>query len=185
MLTYFKSFDILSDKELYGLENLLMEQTLSKNDFWIQEGKICNEISVVKSGILRSFCYCYEGTDETNWIYFPNEIMMAYSSILTNKRSEENIQALENTELSVISKNDLYRLFESSANWQKMGRIIAEKQYLKLEQHLFSLQKRTAKERYEKIMSDYPQYIQKVPLQYLASYLGMTQRHLSRIRKEL
>ncbi|WP_165045599.1 Crp/Fnr family transcriptional regulator [Dysgonomonas sp. ZJ709] len=185
MISYFDSFNILSENELNELENYLTCRTLNKNDFLIKEGRICNEVAVIKSGILRSYCYCYKGTEETNNIYFQGEIAMAYSSMLTQTPSEENIQALVPTELSIIRKSDLDKFFASGANWQKIGRLMTEKQYLSLEDHIFNLQKRTAKERYEKLLKEQPQYIQKVPLQYLASYLGMTQRHLSRIRKDI
>ena len=68
---------------------------------------------------------------------------------------------------------------------KKTGRIIAEMQYINLEQRILSFQKLTGKERYETLFKNHPNYIQLIPLQYLASFLGVTPRHLSRIRKAI
>lgn len=64
-------------------------------------------------------------------------------------------------------------------------KLIAEQQYLELENRVFQLQKETALQRYTSLLNNHPEFVQEIPLQYLASYLGITQRHLSRIRKQI
>ncbi|MNL58771.1 hypothetical protein D3C87_1824370 [compost metagenome] len=111
--------------------------------------------------------------------------MSAFSSFISHKPTEENIQAIADTELLVLNKSDLLFLYENSSAWQNVGRFLTELQYVDLEKRIVSFQKDTAKQRYEKLLSNHSKYIKFIPLKYLASYLGITPRHLSRLRKEI
>ena len=110
--------------------------------------------------------------------------MAAYSSFITGEGSLENMQALSSAELLVIKKSEMEKLTKSP-NWIKFLKIIAEQHYLELEKRVFQLQRDNAVQRYTLLLENQPEYIQQIPLQYLSSYLGITQRHLSRIRKEI
>jgi CRP-like cAMP-binding protein len=110
--------------------------------------------------------------------------MTAYSSFLTGEASQETIQAITPTELLIISKEKIESLVNKNAKWVYFLKTIAELQYIELEKRIFQLQKSNAAKRYAGLMKNQPEYIQTIPLQYLASYLGVSQRHLSRIRKE-
>jgi CRP-like cAMP-binding protein len=183
MKSIFESLGLLPLDELDKLDGLTTKRKLRKGDFLIQKRQISKEIVLIKSGALRSFYVNNEGNEITNCITFENEFMAAFASFITQKPTEENIQALFDTELEVISHEDIEHLYENSIYWQKTGRIIAEMQYINLEQRVLSFQKLTGKERYEMLFKNHPNYIQFIPLQYLASFLGVTPRHLSRIRK--
>ncbi|MNE25562.1 hypothetical protein D3C81_1957450 [compost metagenome] len=95
------------------------------------------------------------------------------------------MQALSPAELWVIKKSAIDKLAAESLVWTKYLKMIAEQQYLELEKRIFQLQKETALQRYTVLLRDQPEFVQQIPLQYLASYLGITQRHLSRIRSEI
>ena len=110
--------------------------------------------------------------------------MTAYSSFLTAHPTQENIQAITKTELLIIQKSKFETLSHQNSNWTYFLKTIAEQQYIELEKRIFQLQKSDAKKRYAELVKNQPEFIQKIPLQYLASYLGITQRHLSRIRKD-
>ncbi|MGE8292054.1 MAG: Crp/Fnr family transcriptional regulator, partial [Sphingobacterium sp.] len=99
--------------------------------------------------------------------------------------SVETMQALSPAELWVIKKSAIDKLAAESLVWTKYLKMIAEQQYLELEKRIFQLQKETALQRYTVLLRDQPEFVQQIPLQYLASYLGITQRHLSRIRSEI
>ncbi|KFF08550.1 Crp/Fnr family transcriptional regulator [Flavobacterium hydatis] len=185
MKSIFQSLQILPSDELDKLDGLITKKKLKKGDFLIQESQMSKEIVLIKSGALRSFYINNEGEEITNCITFENEFMAAFASFITQKPTEENIQALFDTELEVISHANIEHLYENSIHWQKVGRIIAEMQYINLEQRILSFQKLTGKERYETLFKNHPNYIQLIPLQYLASFLGVTPRHLSRIRKAI
>ncbi len=111
--------------------------------------------------------------------------MASYSSFITGDPSVETMQAISDSDLLVVRKADMEKLINGSHSWTKFLKIIAEQQYLELEKRVFELQKNSAVQRYTSLLENQPSYIQLIPLQYLASYLGVTQRHLSRIRKEL
>ena len=185
MIQFFKSLQLLSDKDLQIMEGLPISKTLKKGAFLIQEGKICNEIAFIQSGILRSFYINNEGDEITNCITFEKQLMSAFSSFITQKPTEENIQAIVDTELLILKRSDMEMLYENSSAWQKVGRFLTEMQYVEMEQRTVSFQKQTAKQRYEALIEQQPNYIKFIPLQYLASYLGITPRHLSRLRKEI
>ena len=95
------------------------------------------------------------------------------------------MQALSDAELLVIRRKDIDQLVEENPNWVKFLKIIAEQNYLELEGRVFQLQRDSAQERYENLIKEQPEYVRKISVQHLASYLGITPRHLTRIRKQL
>lgn len=183
MIEFFASLQLLSEGELETLNGLTINKSLKKGEFLIQEGRVCNEIVFIKSGILRSFYINNEGDEVTNCISFENELMSAFSSFITQQPTSENIQALSDIELLVLGRKELDILYASSTTWQTVGRILTELQYVELEKRIASFQKQTAKQRYEALVSNQPNYIKLIPLQYLASFLGISPRHLSRLRR--
>ena len=84
-----------------------------------------------------------------------------------------------------FKKEAVDQLVKDDLNWTRFLKMIAEEEYLELENRFFQLQRDSAAQRYKALLGNQPDYVQKIPLQYLASYLGITQRHLSRIRKEI
>ena len=116
---------------------------------------------------------------------FPNNFITAYSSFISSEKTFENIHALTDTEVLVIKKNDLLKLSSTSANWLKFSNYFSEQSYILMEKRLLILQMESAEKRYNDLMSNHPEMIQYVPLKYIASYLGITQRHLSRLRKKI
>lgn len=183
MIAFLKSLQILSESELEKLNGITENKFLKKNDFVIKEGAICNEIVLIKKGILRSFFTNSEGNEITKCIAFENELASAYSSFITQQPTFENIQAICDTELVTIKRKDLYNLYETSSEWQSVGRLLTELHYIESENRTVSFQKQTAKERYEALISNHSKYLKFIPLKYLSSYLGITSRHLSRLRK--
>ncbi len=185
MIQFFKSLQLLSANDIQKIEGLPISLNIKKGKFLIQEGNICNEIVLIKSGILRSYYITDKGNEITNCITFENQLMSAFSSYITQKPTEENIQAVVDTDLWVLKRSDLEMLYKSSLEWQKVGRYLTEMQYVEMEQRLVSFQKHSAKQRYSSLIEHHSYYIKLIPLKYLASYLGITTRHLSRLRREI
>lgn len=182
---YLKSFEILTAEEIDNLIQLSKKGSLNKLDYFIREGDICKEVVFVLSGTLRSFYVSSKGEEITYCITFPNNLMTAYSSFITGQPTDENIQAITPVEFLIIPKKLIDDLASKHPNWVKFLKVVAEQQYIELEKRIFKLQKDNASKRYADLIKHQPEYILKIPLQYLASYLGITQRHLSRIRKEI
>jgi CRP-like cAMP-binding protein len=185
MRAYLKSFNILSNEEIDLFESKVTHKKIEKSDYFIKEGKTSKEVAFVVSGLFRSFYYSSSEEEVTYCFTFSNSFVSAYSSFLSQTKTVENIQALTDIELFSISRDEIVKLEESSTNWLRFFKFIAEQEYIKMEKRIFILQKESAEKRYEDLLTNQPKYLQLIPLNYLASYLGITQRHLSRIRNSI
>jgi CRP-like cAMP-binding protein len=185
MKTFFQNLNMLTAGELGQIDKYVSTRLLKKGDFLIREGMVCDEIVYVRSGTLRSFYISDQGEEITYCLTFEGNMMTAFSSLITGKPTEESIQALSDTTLMVLRKKHLDILYASANNWLKVGKYLTELQYVGLENRIFSYQKFSAKKRYEALISNQPEHIQKIPVKYLASFLNITPRHLSRLRKEI
>lgn len=185
MQTYLESFNILSPAEIDVFTANATLRTLKKGEFFITENKICKEVAFIKSGILRSFYTSTSAEEYTYCLTFPNQFMTAYSSLITGNPTVENIQAMSDVDLLIIKKEVIDILTESSINGLRLFKTIAEQQYIHLEKRVFMYQKDAAKARYIELFKSHPDYIKQIPIKYLASFLAITPRHLSRLRKEI
>ncbi|NAY91731.1 cyclic nucleotide-binding domain-containing protein [Muricauda sp. JGD-17] len=183
MNEYLKSFQILSDDEINLFESKLVKKRLKKGDLFIQEGQTSKEIAFVFSGLLRSYYHTASAEEVTYCFSFANEFTGAYTSFLSQRKTVLNVQALTDSVLLSISREDVLALEKSSYNWLKLFKVIAEQEFVQTEKRIFLLQKETAQIRYLNLQANHPEFLQLIPLNYLASYLGITQRHLSRIRR--
>ena len=137
------------------------------------------------SGIFRSFYYAGLGDETTYCFTFSNNLISAYSSFITGQETPENIQAITDAQVLLFAKKDFDAVVQSNPKWLLFSKTIAEQQYVLMEKRVFTLQKDKAEVKYQNLLKEHPEYLQQIPLQYIASYLGITQRHLSRIRKEI
>jgi len=183
MRKYLEQFNILTNDEIDLFEKKVTHKKIKKGEFFIKEGKISKEVGFVVSGLFRSFYYSSSQEEVTYCFTFSNSFVSAYSSFLSHEKTAENIQALTDIELLTISKEEILNLEQSSTNWLRLFKLIAEQEYIKMEKRIFLLQKETAEQRYRDLLNNQPEFLQLIPLNFLSSYLGITQRHLSRIRK--
>ncbi|MDQ1805113.1 Crp/Fnr family transcriptional regulator [Chryseobacterium sp. PTM-20240506] len=182
---YFRSFNLFTELEIEGILQLFEVRRLNKNDYFVHEGDQCKEIAFIESGIFRSYYTSSEGKDNTYCFRFPNVWIASYSSFISGNPGVESMQAISEAHLLVLKKEKIEKLVNGNPKWVLFLKMIAEQEYLELEKRFFELQRDNAKQRYLSLLKNYPNYIQDIPLQYLSSYLGITQRHLSRIRKEI
>jgi CRP-like cAMP-binding protein len=175
----------LTTEEKLTIEKAFSIIEISKGNFWVKQGKICDQVGGVVSGRLRNYYIDESGNDITCYFVTPENFISSFTSFLTNTPANENISALEDTVLRVISKKDLEELSVRVPKIQIFRRVIAENLFIIMEKRIAMLQSQSAYERYERILKDNPDIILSVPLQYTASFLGITPQHLSRLRKEL
>ena len=189
MINNFKKFirqiTPISDTEFEQSVVFFNEQTLQKGDFFVKQGKICQHIAFINKGSLRTYYYNDKAVEITSCFCTEISLTTSYKSFLLQQPSNLSIQALEETELLVIDYENLQKLYRNSNVWQKIGRNFAEKEYIVMEQYAAVLNNETAKEKYLRLLKEQPQIIQKVASNYIASYLGITTRTLSRIRREI
>jgi len=185
MREYLETFNLFNKQEIDEFLAISTSKKLKKNDFFIKQDEVCDNLSFVKSGIFRSFYYSNSDEQITYCFTFQNSLLMAYSSFISEKKSKENIQVICDAEIISIPKKELENLAKSNTKWLEFLKIIAEKEYVDLESWIFNHQKDKAQQRYLDLITKQPKYIQEIPLQHIASNLGITQRHLSRIRANI
>jgi CRP-like cAMP-binding protein len=175
----------ISETDLDFTLSLFKPLALKKNDYFLEIGKKCNQVAFIKSGMLRIFYPNNKGDDTTCYFSLPKEFVTSFSSFTTGNPSIESIQAILPTELFVIDKQDLEILYEKIPATQEFGRKAAENLSIIMEKRISLFLNNSAEERYQFLLKHNPILIQTVPLQYLASYLGISPQHLSRLRKNL
>lgn len=185
MKTYICSLNILNNKELDLIDNYSTKRIFQKEDVLLQNKSICKELYFVKSGALRSFYTNDDGDEITRCIAFDNEFMCDFSSFISQQSSQETIHPLLTSEVEIIKYEDLENLYDTNMSWQKVGRKIIENQYILMERHFAKFQQDNSLGRYEYISQNYPSQLAQIPQHYIASYLGISTRQLSRIRKSL
>lgn len=183
MEQFLRSFNLLKNDEIETALEAARYRKISKGELLIQEGQVCKHVWFVQSGFFRSFYTNNTGEEITYCFSFANSFATAYSSFLTQNESAENIAAITDAEVYSIPRETILQLEQSSVNWLRVSKFMAEQEYMKMEQRVFLLLKESAENRYKDLLQNQPGYLQKIPLHHLASYLGITQRHLSRIRK--
>ena len=156
----------------------------TKNEYLLNEGKICRHLYFVQQGALRGY-YTLDGKEITHWFGFEKDFVTSFHSFITQEPAVENIQLLEGSVLWVISKETLSELFNRYHEIERLVRIAYEKYYIRLEERFVNAHFKTATERYENLLQQTPHLLERVPLGYIASYLGISQETLSRIRGKL
>jgi len=145
---------------------------------------VCRHLYFLQQGCLRGF-YNLEGKEITHWFGFENDFVTSFHSFTTQQPAIENIQLMEGAVLWAISKDTLTRLLNEYRDIERLVRIAYEKYYIRLEERFVNAQFRTATERYEALLLRAPHIVERVSLGYIASYLGISQETLSRIRSRL
>ena len=176
-------FEIILPDELNKLSSLFKPITLKKGEYFLKEGKICNKLCFIKSGYLRVF-KIFEDKEITQWIATKGYSGTDFSSFFFTQASRWSIQALENTELFVITKDNYDKIGNAIPRWYELERTFLIKCFIIMESRIFDLLSMTAEERYDLFFSENKDLFHQVPLQYIASMLGMTPETFSRIRKK-
>ena len=182
---YLQQLTPISDKEFDDTVDFFKEQVLQKGDFFVTSGKVCQQVAFINSGSFRVFYLNEKGEDITSCFCTSNNFTTSYKSFILQQPSSLSIQAIEMSEILVIDYEGLQHLYSGYPTWQKIGRVLAEKEYIVMEQYASVLSNETAKEKYLRLLMEQPCIIQKAKVEHIASYLGVTRRTLSRIRREI
>jgi CRP-like cAMP-binding protein len=180
-----QKFSSLSDKDWALFSKQLKPKSYKKGDLFVREGQLCNHIGFLNKGIARVF-YLIDAKEITSYFNAGNRNMFvcSFTSFLSRKASFENVHFLEDSELLMLEHSQLQELYAKSPNIQKLGRLMAEYNYVLSMERIYSLQHSPAIDRYNNMLKIYPGLLNQVPHHYIASYLGITPESLSRIRKK-
>lgn len=174
-----------SDEEWNETRNYLKERTFKKGEFLCRNGQIESYLSIIVEGTCRGFYTNKEGEEISVAFAFPNDFVSAYYSFLTQRPSQMAVQALTTTTIISVSFTDLNTLCDKYKSAERIGRLNAEKIYRRKEEREIALLTMSATERYVDLINRSPKLLQRIPLKYIASYLGIKPESLSRIRKQL
>lgn len=183
LFDYFENFIKLSPETKKALTEACSNFSIKKNETLQPFGHTCKTIYFLNSGIARIYYY-KDGTDITECFAFEGNIVARVESLFTGKPSRKAIQILENAEIIAINAKQLFNLYDTYPQIERLFRLIFENAYVETVNRVESIQFHSAEERYLALLKE-TGIVQKIPLKYIASYLGITQVSLSRIRASL
>jgi CRP-like cAMP-binding protein len=157
---------------------------LKKNDYFVKEGEVCRHFCFVESGILQ---HSIEVLDEekTTYLALRNSVTSSLSSFLFGKTSRKSIKAIADCKLWIVDLKTFKDLIENNKAFHQFYYNVIEKQICLIDDYRIDLLTLTPEERYKKLLATEPKLLQEVPLHYLSSFLGISSRHMSRIRKNI
>jgi CRP-like cAMP-binding protein len=156
-----------------------------RNEYFLKEGQASNEYLFIEQGFMRAFAVDTDGNDVTTNFYAESQVVFEVSSFFNRTRSPENIQCLADTTGFILTFEELNGLFHSLPAFREFGRLILVRGFSQLKLRMLSMITQTAEQRYLDLLATSPQILQFAPLKQVASYLGITDTSLSRIRKDL
>jgi CRP-like cAMP-binding protein len=184
LIQFFKSSNLVSAKTAEEIASVFSPRELKKNEFLAKEGRVYNEYFFLENGFIRAFAHDTGGNDVTTNFYSAGQVVFEVSSFFNRTISKENFQALADCEGWYITYEQLNHLFHSMHEFRDFGRSILVKGFSSLKTRMLSMITETAEQRYDALLKSNPEIFHQAALKHIASYLGITDTSLSRIRKE-
>jgi len=159
-------------------------KSIKRNQNLLSVGEVCNEFYYIIRGGVRVYFLTQQGQEKTRFITLDNTIITSLSSFISQKSSLETIEALEDTDVLAISHNDFYSLVKTCRDWEIFYRFILETAYMVQTQRIEMRITLSAKQRFDLVMKNNPEFLQRLSNRVLASYLDITQETLSRLKSK-
>jgi len=166
--------------ELYDLTTVL---SVNKKEIIIKEGDTNTKMYFIFSGMLRAY-YLKDGNDITDWFTYENDFVCSIQNFFEDIPSLHYIEALEESQLLAISKSNIFHLSQKYREFEQLGNFSTTQTMVRLQKRIVSLQFETAQQKYINLLKERPGIDLRVPLIHIASYLGITNETLSRIRRQ-
>lgn len=180
---YFESIGF-AHEELGQVLNAFTIKQYKKNDFFVEEGKTSKHIGLIKSGLFQYFVIV-DGNERTTYVSIENTFISSVLSFVSETPAQESVRALTEGEIYLISKINLKKLVGELPRFKDFYIALLENTVCGIDSSRHDLIVLSAEQRYEKMLREEPHLLQHIPLQHLASMLGVTPRHLSRIRSTI
>ncbi len=172
----------LSDEEWELCKNKFRPKRMLKRQFLLQEGDVCRELAFVEKGGLYSYSVDSKGSQHVLRFAFEGWWIADLQSFFTDSPSTLNIELLENSELLILDRKNHEDLLKEVHPYERYHRIIVQNAYVALQQRVENALGLTAEEKYARLIKYNPEFMNRVPLNLVASYLGMSPETLSRVR---
>ena len=173
-----------SDSELELIDKYFESKSIKKNDLLLTDGRVCDFIAFISEGAIRHF-HVKGGTKKTCDISFENSWVTDYQSFTYGTSCIMNLQALENTTVFIIKKQNLIKLYEECSKYETFGRLMAEQVAQRATKIAMSLSSDKPEERYLNLIETRSDIFQRVQQKYIANFLGISPESLSRIRNRI
>ena len=173
----------VSEDELNCFLDRVITRTFKRHEIISRPNTVPNEIFFINKGIIRVSITDNEGTEHTIHFALENQFITDYSNFIQGLPSIYTLQTLEETEVIILPRSSIEWGYKYLTDGQKMGRLIAEYYFIYQDDRIKNLYIRTPKERYDNITNVFPNIHNRVPQHMIASYLGITPIHLSRLKK--
>lgn len=181
---YCKTKVQLSETELDLINTYFEVIKLRKKEFLLQDGRICNFIGFVGEGTIRHF-HVKDGVEKTCDISFENSWVTDFQSFLNETVCVMNLQAMEDSTVYIIKKQNLYKVYTECSKYETFGRLMAEQVAQRATEIAMSLSSEKPEERFQNLIQKQPDLFQRVPQKYIANFLGISPESLSRIRNRI
>lgn len=175
----------ISDEEFEYAKTLFIPKKLRKKRFLLEDGDPCLYTTFVEKGLLRSFTIDEKGNEHILQFGLEGWWVADLYSFLTGEASEYNIEALEESELLLITKSSWDLLLDEVPAFERYFRILIQNNLIATQKRLMGTISTTAEERYHQLLQDFPNISQRVPQHMIASYIGVTRETLSRLRSQI
>ena len=185
---FFKSFNekvSLTPEEQDRITTYLKPRKIRKKQYLLQEGDVCKSIAFVEKGALRAYSIDDSGAEHIIQFALEGWTISDLYSFLTEEAATYNIDALEDSEVILISRVAHYEMLEKIPKYQSYILHLITGAYLAMTRRLTSVISNSSEERYETISELYPNILQRVPQHMIASYMGLKPETLSRVRRKL
>ncbi len=176
---------VLTDEEFANIIPSFKQKQLKKKERLLSNGAVCDFVVFVNKGSLRSYTIDEKGSEHILQFAFENYWISDLFSYLAVVPSALNIEAMENTEVLYISKTAMEALYHKVPKLERFMRLQIQNAYVALQKRLNATMSASAEDRYLELLQVHPDILIRVPLIYIASYLGVTPESLSRIRRQL
>lgn len=180
---YIQTYFGVNKDDLRAISSYFKPLSLKKGEYFLKKGNQSDRLGFVQSGIIREFVLI-DDKEVTKWISTKGYFVVDLSSFVFQQTARWNIQALTDCELYVISSNDYHKIGHVIPRWTELEKLFIAKCFTVLEDRILQHLSMTAEERYNQLFNFNKELFNQVPLQYLASMLGMTPETLSRLRKK-
>jgi len=181
ILKIFNSIYTLTEDEITSLLEIMEEKHLKKGELWMHEGTPNHNIAFVTKGFLRKF-YLKDGNEQTDSFYFENEFCADLPSILSKQNPDSFVMAMRTTDLITIPFSKYQQLCAKFYAFEHIYRVLLEQTFLRFYNRTRSFVELTPKERYEMLLNSEPKILLNATQYHIASYIGISHQHLSRLR---
>lgn len=183
LINFFQENSNISLGIIVNIAGYFEEREFSKNEFFLKEGKVCDFLYLAE-GIMRAYTFDLKGDEVTTNLFVRNRQVFDHASFFLQTPSEENIQAVTDCVGYSITFEKMNTLFHSIPEYREYGRGMLVKELVSYKKRTLAMINKTAEQRYEDLIKDDKAIFQFVQLKHIASYLGVTNSSLSRIRRE-